>query len=307
MKNELIKHEQLENKQERNEPKTIHQKINKKKKIISDFVYIMTAYARSMLNSSLNPSFFRGKTHPPIPHAYSKSIAGHLKFRLEQAEQCSLMATGVGALAHSTANTLDWAVATLLKNPKKLEELQQLMVKYKDLDLTDEGLFDKDNGPLFPIAAWILRNVFLYPPFTHEFFLNSRPFPTELPDGTEVTVPRMSLILVNYQSCNRTEKEMATEESFCQSLAPKDTIGKFVMSKWNASFGGSEVSRKNTHSRKCPGAKLSLHEQMVMVATLLRDYDIKVDPSQDILCDSDPDMFPICSRVNVGRILLKKK
>ncbi len=216
--------------------------------------------------------------------------------------------TGVGALAHSTANTLDWAVATLLKNPAKLNQLQELMEQHKTLDLTQEGLFDNnEEGPLFPIAEWVLHNIFLYPPFSHEFFLNSRSFETQLPDGTKVTVPKMSFTVVNYQACNRSELGLSTPESFCQSLAPRATIGKFVMDKRNASFGGSEITKKNAHSRKCPGAKFSLHEQMIIIATLLRDYDLQVDPSEDISCDGDPKMHPICSRMNVGNVILKKK
>src|SRR3990167_80196 len=92
-------------------------------------------------------------------------------------------ATGLGAMVHSTANTLDWAVARLLNNQHKMDELVQLMATHKHLALTEEGIFDK-TGPLFPVGEWVLHNVFLYPPFSHEFFHNKKAFVATLPDAS---------------------------------------------------------------------------------------------------------------------------
>jgi len=178
-------------------------------------------------------------------------------------------ATGLGAMVHSTANTLDWAVARLLNNQHKMDELVQLMATHKHLALTEEGIFDK-TGPLFPLGEWVLHNVFLYPPFSHEFFHNKKAFVATLPDASTIDVPSMSFIVVNYVQCNRSNEQMTSDKTFSESLAEKSTTGRFIMNEQVASFGGSKISKDNPKSRICP------------------------------------DKHPLCSRVNSGNVILMK-
>lgn len=213
-------------------------------------------------------------------------------------------ATGLGAMVHSTANTLDWALARLLNKQDKLDELIQLMSKNRGLDLTQEDIFDK-NGALFPVCEWVLHNAFLYPTFSHEFFLNRKPYQATLTDGLIINVPSMSFIVVNYLQCNRSNEKMNSSKTFSDCLSEKSTTGRFIMDENVASFGGGRISRDNPNSRICPGAKTSLYEQMIIIAILLRDFTFESVNSNKIICDVDRSKHPLCMRVNVGEIILK--
>lgn len=215
--------------------------------------------------------------------------------------------TGLGAMVHSTANSLDWAIARLLKEKNKLDEFVQLMVQHKGLDLTEEGIFDKEKGPLFPLCTWVLHNVFLYPTFSHEFFLNHKSSNVTLADKSTLSVPSKSFILVNYAECNRSDTKMTMAETFPDALAKQDTTGRFIMDKRVASFGGSKISRDNPWTRICPGAKTSLLEQMIMIAIIIRDYSLQLTGHKEISCAVDPKAHPLCSRVNTGNIILTPK
>ena len=214
--------------------------------------------------------------------------------------------TGLGGMVHSTANTLDWAIARLLAEPSQMDRLAQLMAEHQRLDLTGEGVFDKD-GPLFPLAEWVLHNVFLYPPFSHQFFLNQQSFTATLADGSKVEVPSMSFTVVNYAECNRSEERMASADTFSEALLCPGTVGKFIMDPRVASFGGSKISKDNPNSRLCPGAKTSLYEQMIMLGILLRDYSLQMTDSKELSCAADPKEHPLCSRVNRGQVVLARR
>jgi hypothetical protein len=206
----------------------------------------------------------------------------------------------VGGLIHSTANSLDWAIARLLQDPKKMDELVQLMAKNKELDLSDESNFDK-NGPLFKLSEWVLQNVFLYPTFAHQFFFNNKPYVVTLPDGVKTTIPGGSFILVNYLECNQGSKHMRGE-NFSKILEKQSTVGRFIMNKHVASFGGSQVNRENMQTRICPGAKTSLYEQIIIIGQLLRDYKLNLEDAGRLSCEVDDNKHPLCSRENTGHI-----
>lgn len=225
----------------------------------------------------------------------------------------NFMATGIGGMFHSTANTLDWALACLLNDSNKLNELVQLMENNKDVDLKDPKNFDQ-GGVLFPIGEYLMQNAFINPPFSHEFFIVCQPITVKW-SGNEWKVPGGSLIMVNYLECNRSNEEMTPEHNFCKKLKDENrlTVGTFVMSSDNASFGGSDLIRENNKSgkypnnksRKCPGAKFSLYEQMIMMATLLRDYPT-LTSNYKVSCDVDPAAFPLHSRKNDGGVVLQR-
>ena len=208
-------------------------------------------------------------------------------------------------MVHSTVNTLDWAIARLLNDQNKLDELIQLMAKHKDLDLTQEDIFDKE-GPLFPLCEWVLHNVFLYPPFSHEFFLNCKLFMATLPDESTIAIQPGSFIVVNYIQCNRSNEQMTSPKTFSESLKEESTTGRFIIDKKVASFGGSITNKDNRKSRVCPGAKTSLYEQMIMIAIILRDYSLELTNSKEISCDVDSSMHPLCARLNIGDVTLTK-
>ena len=214
--------------------------------------------------------------------------------------------TGLGGMVHSTANTLDWAIARLLAEPSQMDRLAQLMAEHQELDLTGEGVFDQD-GPLFPLAEWVLHNVFLYPPFSHQFFLNKQPFTATLADGSKLEVPSMSFTVVNYAECNRSEERMASADTFSEALRCPRTVENFIMDPRVASFGGSKVSKDNPKSRLCPGAKTSLYEQMIILGILLRDYSLQLTDPKGLSCAADPKEHPLCSRVNQGQVVLARR
>lgn len=219
----------------------------------------------------------------------------------------NFISTGIGAMVHSTANSLDWALARLLKEPAKLKEFERLMTQHKDLDLTDAAIFDKGQMALFPICAWVLHNVFLYPTFSHEFFPNLQKSTVTLPDQSKIELPNYSFILVNYRQSNLSNAKMTDAKTFPNELAQNDTVGRFIMDKRVASFGGSLVSKDNPWTRFCPGAKTSLLEQMIMIAAIIRDYSLLLTDAQKTSCDIDPTMHPICARKKTGHIILATK
>jgi cytochrome P450 len=201
-------------------------------------------------------------------------------------------------MVHSTVNSFDWALATLLKDSKKLNELIALMAKHSNVDLSDESVYQKD-GALFPIAEWVMHNVFLRPTFSHELFPVLKPHDVTLPDKSKVSLPKKSLIVVNYEQCNRSTPEMISAETFANNLSESKTIDRFIQDKRVASFGGSK--------RLCPGAKTSLLEQMVMLAILLRDFALQLIDANKTSLDKDPKQFPLCTRKNTGEIYLASK
>ncbi|MBA3661064.1 MAG: hypothetical protein H0W64_05030 [Gammaproteobacteria bacterium] len=224
---------------------------------------------------------------------------------IQHALAMNFTATGFGAMVHSTVNTLDWAIARLLNDQNQLNALIELMAKHKDLDLTQENIFDK-GGVLFPLCEWVLYNVFLYPPFSHEFFINRKSFKATLSDHSTIDVQSGSFIVVNYVQCNRSNKQMTSPETFSESLKGESTVGRFIIDPQVASFGGSINSKENRMSRICPGAKTSLYEQMIMIAILLRDYSLALTDSKEISYEVDASKYPLCTRLNEGNIVLTK-
>lgn len=200
----------------------------------------------------------------------------------------NFMSTALGGMVHSTVSTFDFALAHLLDNPEKHDEFQRLMYEHPDLDLSDRVVFEK--GPLLPICRWIEENVFLNPPFSHEFFYNQKTSVVKLGDGSEFAIPQGSVTIVNYRQCNLNSQFPETESA-----------GAFVHSKDTGSFGGSVDS----NSRVCPAARTSLYEQMVMLAVLCRDYQLT--PSPEMSCDVDSKQFPLCIRVNAGRVHVESR
>jgi len=230
-------------------------------------------------------------------------------FNLPKKEQYAIsmvfVSVMLGGLIHSTINSLDWALARLFKDASKFTELIELMKRHADLDLTCEKNFDK-SGSLAKLSEWVLQNVYLYPTFSHQFFFNSKPLAETLPDKNKISIPARSVIIVNYLKCNIFNKNIDTN-NFAKSLSDDSTIGKFVMNKEVSSFGGSKISKDNKKSRICPGAKTSLYEQMVIIARLLRDYNLKLSDSKQLSCDIDNDKFPLCSRKETGSLEISPK
>lgn len=248
----------------------------------------------------------------PFPVDYAKflEIPKHIRYKIAM----NFAATGVGAMVHSTASTLDWAMAYLLNNPVKLNELTELIANYQG-DFSNTGIFDKyiaedQPGELFPITEWVLHNVFLRPPFSHEFFRTSKAFEAvieENPDGTAKTtlkIPSNAFIVVNYPECNLNNKNFNTEKKFSESLENQDTIGKFMKNRDIASFGGSVPKKNAKVTRICPAAKTSLYEQVIMIALILRYYSIVVKSKINLDIKGGP-QSPLWVRVDHGSIILQ--
>lgn len=209
---------------------------------------------------------------------------------------------GLGGMVHSTTNTLDWALARLLADPEKMCELTQLLREndIEDYYLQREDSYDKDGGILFPLAEWVLHNVFLYPPFALEAFFNPTDMKTTL-NGSEITVPGNTFFMVNYRACNAAEKLDDLNTFSTELLRDKNTILNFWNDQRVSSFGGSLEGGK---SRKCPAARTSLLEQIIAIAVLLRDFN--VSPSGTVSCEIDHTKSPLCTRVNEGMVTLER-
>jgi cytochrome P450 len=231
---------------------------------------------------------------------FPKSFDSFLKLAPEIQHEIAMTfsSIGLGAMVHSTVNSFDWALATLLKDNKKLNELIALMAKHPEVDLCDESVYHKE-GVLFPIAEWVMHNVFLRPTFSHELFPVLKPHDVTLPDKSKLSLPKKSLIVVNYEQCNRSTPEMISASTFAEHLSESKTIDRFIQDKRVASFGGSK--------RLCPGAKTSLLEQMIMLAIMLRDFSLQLIDANKTSLDKDPKQFPLCTRQNTGKIALGTK
>lgn len=230
----------------------------------------------------------------PFPESYSDFV--NLDADLRHLIAMNFISIGLGGMVHSTANSIDWALATLLKHPEKLSEFQNLL-RETDVDFTDGTVFEK-SGPLFPIGQWVLYNVFLHPPFSHQFFFSQELYQAELPDGSILEIPPKTLIIVNYRECNLTNSLAPSLEEFREQLSETDTTWKFMRSpKMTASFGGSAKGK----TRVCPAAKVSLYEQMIVIATLLKSFSIR---QESLSLEVNPEPFPIWSRRNEGTITI---
>ncbi len=214
------------------------------------------------------------------------------------------VSTAIGGFVHSTVNTLDWALARLLNNQKQFNLILQQVEKYSEGDFSQEAIFEK-GGDLFELSKWVLHNVFLYPPFSHQFFYNSKAYDVKLPNDSKLTIPAGMMVVVNYQKCNELQKDMKDEKGFASELSSQATVGRFVSNKKVASFGGSAIDKDNKVSRVCPGAKTALNGQMVMLANLISGYKVMLENS--ISCVVDRRAHPLCTRLNQGKILLVKR
>lgn len=211
---------------------------------------------------------------------------------------------GLGAMVHSTINSLDWIIGLLLNNPEKLNELKQLAAEHPYADLSNSKTFDKEDGELFALSEWVLRTIYHYPTFSHEFFFNNQAFDVVLPNSAKLTIPESALIVVNYTECNRTNK---VADYFPDLLTNKNTIANFVYTAENASFGGSasdDDKNYSFHTRRCPGAQLAIYKLIIALYSLLTDCDLK--PTSNISPQSDPQQFPLLARENIGDILVTK-
>lgn len=215
----------------------------------------------------------------------------------------TFIAVALAGIVHSTVNSLDWALARLIKNKDKLDELTQLMKEHRDIDLTDEWIFDKQ-GPLFKLAEWVLHSVFLYPSFAHEFFYSKNSFHFTIPNHDSYKLPNGMLIVVNYFACNRGDTLMVSPETFSNNLAEKSTTARFMRDPRVASFGGSQCDKK---SRICPGGKTALLENMIILGELLKMECLQSIDEKTISAEIDRNTHPLCSRVNRGDIVIAPK
>lgn len=211
--------------------------------------------------------------------------------------------TGLGAMVHSTTSTLDWAVARLLSHDAgdDLLALKALVRSQRHIDLSKPEHYNK-NGALFLLSEWVMHNVFLYPAFREQFFLNTQDYPVTLPNcDKQMVIPRNTFVVVNYQECNRGQESLKGSQAFCNSLANENTVSSFILDKRNAAFGGSARGK----TRKCPGAKIALYEQMISIALILQDYDLELSPNAPLSLAVDDSMYPLLARSALGDVRLK--
>ena len=209
----------------------------------------------------------------------------------------NFMATAMGGMVHSTSNSLDWALARLLSQPKQLAILSQLVRRHDNVPLSNPSIYDKQ-GSHGPICAWILENIFINPTFSHEFYFTRKAHSARLPDGTPLEIPSNCVVIVNYKACNISEPKLRFQ--FSDSLRSRATVERFIHDPRNASFGGSRIRKDSQQSRICPGAKVSLYEQMLLLSLLLKSFNL--NPSRQISLEVEESAFPLRERVNVGKL-----
>lgn len=209
----------------------------------------------------------------------------------------NFMATAIGGMVHSTSNSLDWAIARLVNDPKTKAALAFALTSNQPLSIADAKNYEK-SAPLGPICEWILENVFINPTFSHELYYTRNSQSVTLPNGTKIQIPSKSIIIVNYKACNMNEEEL--NRNFKGSLASSATTGRFIHNPQNASFGGSRITQDSPKSRICPGAKVSLYEQMVLLSSILKSFELSKVGSVSV--EVDTQCFPLRERVSTGSI-----
>jgi hypothetical protein len=212
----------------------------------------------------------------------------------------NFLSVAIGGMIHTTANSFDWLMARLSKQPAKMAELNQLVQHYADLDLTDKTIFEKE---LRPVRDFVMENVLLNPTFTHEYFVAEKPFDAILPNGQEIHINQYDLLIVNYLECNRSEK-YNKDPIELKLLFNNHNTQRISMDKHVASFGGSDINSNNHKTRICPGRVFSLFEQMIMLTELLKNFDLTI---QHASCTVDDTQFPLHGRVNEGTIVIRQK
>ncbi len=114
-----------------------------------------------------------------------------------------------------------------------------------------------------------------------------------------IEIPDRSVVIANYEACNRGELEF---RNFRDCLADSSTTARFIHDPRNASFGGSTRTKASPKTRICPGAMISLLEQMLLLSLLLKNFDIRVTGGVNV--SSDPSAFPLRERESSGELQL---
>jgi hypothetical protein len=172
-------------------------------------------------------------------------------------------------------------------------------MKEDDFDLTNESIYDKQEGPLYPLSLFILYNVFIHPAFPLEFYHVAKPYNAVLDDKTSLTIPGGAIVVVNHKSCNLSNRDM-NKKKFSAGLSDTKTLMSFIVKKNGASFGGSPGDK---NSRTCPGRRMAMLEQEIMLSVLLRYFTVT---TEGISCAVNSHEFPLDCREKRGNIVLKK-
>ena len=162
----------------------------------------------------------------------------------------------------TTASVLNWAVYNLTQHP----DIQAKARAEVDSFLKDKGGnrgFDFEDMSSLPyIQAFLMENMRLFPASpafnretTEDTFIDGRP------------VPAKTVLLINIWSINRDPREWGET---ALDFQPERWLGMGIEEWKNKSFLTFSAG-----PRVCIGARFSIVEQTLFLATLLRDYNIE--------------------------------
>ncbi|EPS67290.1 hypothetical protein M569_07486, partial [Genlisea aurea] len=164
----------------------------------------------------------------------------------------------------TTSSTTEWAMAELLKHPEKLKKTQR---EIRSIVGSNERIRESDISKL-PYFQAVIKEVFRLHP----------PAPLMIPHKSEsdvevgdYTIPRGTQVLINVWALGRDPKIWERPDSF----EPE----RFLNSNKKMDFKGQnfELIPFGSGRRICPGLPLADRMVHIMVASLLHQFDWKLD------------------------------
>lgn len=225
--------------------------------------------------------------------------------RLKHTIAMNYMAIVPGGKIHSTGNTLDWALASLLIDHQRLAELIVHVNQHKDTDFTDLKNYNYGQ-PLYPFFKLVAETLIKHPPFSHQFFYNPESYEVLLDNPPQRLVfPAGSIFFPNYVACNESEGFFEGPNKFDEFLKEVVSPHNFRNNNRVASFGGSDLNKENTVTRRCPAAATSIVEISAILAIIVLKYGVRLQVWQEnISLEADCKQHPIHARKSLGRISL---
>lgn len=222
-----------------------------------------------------------------FPESYEAFVINVKQYPLEYQFQMALnfVTIGLGGMVHSTANNLDWVLAKLFKDHDKYSQLKALLAERSGIDTACDSVFDH-GGVYELIGDWVKKTVHEKPTFGHRFFPvnTSSSFTVH---GKACTVPKGAFVVVNHQQCNQDDDSLEIK-----------TLAGMTRSSKTASFGGAQKGP----TRACPGARVSLYEQCVLLVEIIQS-GIKIANGVIHSLEEDDNQYPIIARVNDGCVM----
>ncbi|XP_022967642.1 geraniol 8-hydroxylase-like [Cucurbita maxima] len=190
--------------------------------------------------------------------------------QIDQNQMINLLLELFAAGADTTAATLQWAMAELLRNPEKLvkaqEEIKQVVGKNKPVDEADI--------PRLPYLQAVVKEALQLHPAVPLLLPRTAKQEVEI-EG--FTIPKHAQVLVNAWAIGKDPLSWENPESF----EPERFLGSEIDIRGRSfeliPFGGGR--------RICPGLPLAVRMMPLMLGSLISFFDWKVEDGFEINMD----------------------